>query len=153
MALGTSRELPLVYSWSLPEVNAMSSIWEWLNLSLLGQGRTSQFLFPDHCPKWAQGPISDNDLTSALWAKAERLFLRLTFSSNETLFIPINRHVTWKFPFFSGVPVGYCLRNCLMIGWFKCLRYLQVTFRYSGFHLVVTSRHVISLVSCDCLVM
>ena len=34
-------------------------------------------------------------------------------------FIPVNRHVTWKFPFSSGVPIGYCLRNCLGIGWFQ----------------------------------
>ena len=32
---------------------------------------------------------------------------------------------------------------------FKCFQNQQVNFRYSGFHLIVTSRHVISLVSCD----
>jgi len=35
---------------------------------------------------------------------------------------------------------------------FKRFQNHQVIFRYSGFHLVVTSRLVISLVSCDCLV-
>jgi len=57
--------------------------------------------------------------------------------------------MTWKFPFSSGVPIDYCLRNCLMIGWFKCLQYLQVNLGTRGFHLIVTRCPVISLVSCD----
>jgi len=34
--------------------------------------------------------------------------------------------MTWKFPFSSGVPIGYCLHNCLVIGWFKCLQNHQI---------------------------
>jgi len=99
------------------------------------KGGTSQFLFPDHRPKWAQCPISNNDFTLAHGAKGRKRdsFLRLTFSPNETLFIPINRHVTWKFPFSSGVSIGYCLRNCLVIGWFKCFQDLQVNLGTRGF--------------------
>ena len=41
---------------------------------------------------------------------------------------------------------------CVIVWWladFKCFQNHQVNFRYLGFHLVVTSRHVILLVSCD----
>jgi len=59
--------------------------------------------------------------------------LQLSFSPNEMLFIPINRHVTWKFTFSSGVPISYCLRNCLVIGWFKGFQPLQVNLGTRGF--------------------
>ena len=116
-----------------------------------GTSRGLPLFIPDHCPKWVRCPMSNNDLTSALRARGGKgkVFPRLAFSPNETLFIPINRHVIWKSPFYSGVPIGYCLHNCLMTGWFKCLQYLQVKFRYLGFHQIVTRRLVISLVSCD----
>jgi len=43
--------------------------------------------------------MSNNDLTSASALKAEREVSE--FQSSETLFIPINRHVTWKSHFFQ----------------------------------------------------
>jgi len=59
--------------------------------------------------------------------------LQLSFSPDETLFILINRHVTWEFPLSSGVPIGYCWRNCLVISWFKCFQNLQVNLGTRGF--------------------
>ena len=128
MVPGTSRGLPLfIPDHCLKWVRCPMSNND-LTSALWARGGTSQFFFPDHCPKWVQYPMSNNDLTSALWARGgkRRLFPRLTCGPNETLFILINRHVTWKFPFSSGVPIGYCLRNCLVIGWFKCLQNHQV---------------------------
>jgi len=45
-----------------------------------------------------------------------KLFLRLTFSPNGTVFIPVNRLVTCERPFASGVLIGYYLLNHLVIG-------------------------------------
>ena len=94
--------------------------YKWLNLSPLGRGGTSQFLFPDHCPKWVKCPMSRQWLNLSPLERGgkRKVFPRLTLSPNETLFILVNSHVTWKFPFSSGVPIGYCLRDCLVIGWF-----------------------------------
>ena len=102
-----------------------------LTFARRAKDRISQFLFPDHC----RTRFDDNDLTSARRARSRkrRLFLRLTFGPNETVFILVNRHVTWKFPFSSGVPIGYCLLNCLVIGWFKCFQNLQVNLDTWGF--------------------
>ena len=155
MALCTSRELPLVYSWSLPEVSAVPNIRQWLDPCLLAQGGTSHFLFPDRCPKWAQCPISDDDLTSTYWPEAERETLSKTDFRSKWDGI-CTRNVTCKFPFSSGVPIGYCLCNCLVIGLFKCFQNLQVnlgnwgfTWSWPGvmwFHLCLVARLVTSLV-------
>jgi len=152
MALGTSRELPLVYSWSLPEVGQMPNVktmtypqsfgprrnkpvsLSWLlpevsqmpNVKTMtypqsfGPRGTSQFLFPDYCPKWVKRPMSRQWLNLSPLDRGgkSKVFPRLTLSPNETLIIPLNHHVTWKFPFSSGVPIGYYLRDCLVIGWF-----------------------------------
>jgi len=86
---------PVSLSWSLSAVSAIPNVKQWLSLSPLGQRRK------------------------------ERLFPRLIFGPIETVFIPVNRHVTWKFPFSSGVPIGYCLHDSLVIGWFKCFQNLK----------------------------
>jgi len=120
MALGTSRELPLVYSWSLPEVSSMPNGRQRLNLSASGQRRNKPVSL-----SWSLSEVSSMpngrqrlNLSPSGQRRKEKVFPRLAFSPNETLFIPINRHVIWKFPFYSGVPIGYCLRKCPMTGWF-----------------------------------
>jgi len=49
-----------------------------------------------------------NDFTLAHWAKGgkRRLFPRLNFSSDETVFIPVNRHVTWETAFLQEFPLA-----------------------------------------------
>jgi len=66
------------------------------------KGGTSQDLFPDYCR------YRGNNLTLAIGPKGgkRRLFLRLTFSPNETLFIPINRHVIWETPCLQVFPLA-----------------------------------------------
>jgi len=48
--------------------------------------------------------MRDYSLTLVPDLKAERE--SLNFSPDETLFIPINRHVTWNSPFSSGALIG-----------------------------------------------
>ena len=117
-------------------------------------GRISLFLFPDHCPIW----FADNDLTFARQAKCRRrrFFLRLTFSPNETVFIPVNRLMTCESPFASGVLIGYYLLNHLMIGWFQMPPAPSGSRRCLGFTLSIPSsfpsRDQLHVISAACLV-
>ena len=99
----------------------------------LGKAASYHLPIPDHCRYCAQGTMRDNDLISVTGSKggiSQFLFPEhsrssqmrvynlssvgrlkaeresLNFSPNEKPFLPINRHVTWKFPFSSGVPIG-----------------------------------------------
>jgi len=129
------RNKPVSLSWSLSEVSAIPNVKQWLNLSPLIQRRNKPVSL-----SWSLSEVSAIpnvkqwlNLSPLGQRRKERLFPRLNFGPNETVYIPANRHVTWKFSFSSGVPVGYCLRDCLVIGWFKCFQDLQVNLGARGF--------------------
>jgi len=62
----------------------------------------------------ARKNIQGNDLTAAHRARGGKK--RLSFGSDETVFIPINCLVTGERPFIPGVLIGYWLLNHLVLG-------------------------------------
>jgi len=61
---------------------------------------------------------------------------RLNFDPDVAVFIPVGHLVTCQHPFASGVLIGYCLLDHLVIGWFQIFPEPSGACRCLVFHLL-----------------
>jgi len=112
------------YTWSLPEVGSVSNIWQWLNLGRSPKGRISQFSLSWSLPEVSSKPNIRQWLNLGQSPKGGKRGVWIS--------VQMRRYYTRKSscdlgnPFSSGVPIGYCLLDRLLIGWFKYFQNLQV---------------------------
>ena len=109
------------YSWSMPEMSSKPNIRQWLNLGWSPKGRISQFSLSWSLPEVSSRPNIRQWLNLG---QAER-----DKSEFQSKFDAIYTHKSscdLGNPFSSGIPIGYCLLDRLVIGWFKCFQNLQV---------------------------